>query len=333
MNQNDKRRVHCNCWYCVLSPFAPISTMVVSVNRPNFQKGCLLASLLIYVPRFYPSSLVRSFVLNSPLPTLQYPALPAFLLRQQPPHLSEKLPLATKIHILTDCDESTIQEVSEFLIDSYWLTTPRLWTDPTANTSCDVKANASVLQHEAAIYLNSQYGERMGKRLLKTCIVAAEADSVLVGALCMHELIWDDGNILSDEESEAMLRNAVAALSPKDRRPWKDASAIDISSELLSSSTKAVCVFSNLAVSSFYRRQGIAMDLCQAAEEVAKEWGYKFLHLKVEAGNNAAATLYREKLGYSLERHLVLDTAIRLDLAAASFVDTKVETLVMSKMI
>jgi GNAT superfamily N-acetyltransferase len=307
---------------------------MMSVKRTNLRKCCLLAPLLISVSCFYSSTSVQSFVLNSRPLVLRYNTLLVLSLQQPPVDVSEKIHLAsTDLHILTDCDEGTIQEVSAFLIDAYWLTTPRLWTDPTANASFDIATKFSILQNEAANYLSSQYGERMGKRLLKTCIVAAKADSVIVGALCMHELIWDEGNILPDEESETMLRNAIALLSPKDRRQWKDASAQDISSELLPPSTRAVCVFSNLAVSSVYRRQGIAMDLCRAAEEVANEWGYSYLHLKVEAGNNAAGKLYREKLGYSLERRLALETAIRLDLASAAFVDTEVETLVLSKMI
>jgi ribosomal protein S18 acetylase RimI-like enzyme len=250
--------------------------------------------------------------------------------------LSERIALQSsrKIHILTDCDAATIQELSAFLIDAYWIATPSLWTDPTADTKCDVAAKVLILREEAANYLKAQYGERMGKRLLKTCMLAAEGradSSELAGALCLHELIWDGDNILPDDESETLLRNAIAALSPKDRRVYKDASAIDLASALLSASAKAVCVFSNLAVATSYRRQGIAVELCRAAEQVAQDWGYEYLHLKVEAWNTPAVKLYQNKLGYTLEKHLDLDAAIRLDLATAKFVDTEVETLILSK--
>jgi GNAT superfamily N-acetyltransferase len=239
------------------------------------------------------------------------------------------------IHVFTDCNDEIIKEVSTFLIDAYWLSTPRLWTNE--KVECNIPTQVSILQETAADYLRTQYGERLGKRLLKTCIVVAEGVvpqddvSAIAGLLCMHELVWDNDNILPDEESETLIRNSIASLGPKDRRMYKDASTIDIATKLLPPSTKAVCVFSNLAVSTKFRRQGIAIQLCHAAEKVAKKWGYDHLHLKVEAENIAAANLYQDKLGYSLEQHLPTDPAIRLDLLAALFVDTEVETLILSK--
>lgn len=291
------------------------------------------AILLIYALLCDIKLFVNSYVLTVNASIKSRP-LPLLSLLQHSVVVSEEKPSTSlKICVHTDCNSEAIQEIAAFLIDAYWMTTPRLWTDPTASLSCDVPSKLSIVRDEAANYLYSQYGERVGKRSLKTCIITAKVDSILAGALCMHELIWDDGNILPDEESETMLRNAIAALSPKDRRLWKDASPEEIASELMSSSAKAVCVFSNLAVSAAYRRRGIAVDLCQAAEETAKEWGYNYLHLKVEAENTPAAILYQEKLGYTVENHLGMDAAIRLDLAAASFVDTEVETLILKKRI
>ena len=246
--------------------------------------------------------------------------------------------VSPNIHILNDCDDETIREVATFLVDAYWLSTPRLWTDVTVQ--CDLPSQASILQKEATDYLITQYGERLGKRLLRTCLVVAEANTdvasdtntaAIAGLLCMHELIWDNTNILPDEESETILRDVVATIGPKDRRMYKDATAIDIAAKLLPESYKAVCVFSNLAVSPAFRRQGVGVKICEVAEDVAKEWGYEYLHLKVEAENIAAATLYQYKLGYMLEKNLPADPAIRLDLKAASFVDTAVETLILRK--
>ena len=249
----------------------------------------------------------------------------------------------SNVHVLTDCDDETIQEVSKFLIDAYWLSTPRLWTDTSvvidAASGGDggIGSQIVILRKEAADYLSTQYGERMGKRLLRTCIVVSEGtatetnDSTIAGLLCMHELVWEDGNILPDDESETLLRNAIANLSPKDRRMYKDVTAVDIATKLLPPSNKAVCVFSNLAVAPEFRRQGIGVQLCRAAEDVAREWGYGHLHLKVEAENIAAARLYQNKLGYTMECHLPADPAIRLDLKGASFVEIAAETLILSK--
>jgi len=65
-----------------------------------------------------------------------------------------------------------------------------------------------------------------------------------------------------------------------------------------SDDNKRAPLMSNLAVGSSFRRRGVAEELVQKAEIVArKQWGYDECYLYVEQKNTAAVKLYR-KLGY-----------------------------------
>ena len=56
-------------------------------------------------------------------------------------------------------------------------------------------------------------------------------------------------------------------------------------------------LLSSLAVSPEYRKKGIAMRLCRAAEDAARGWGFSEVLLKVESDNGKALNLYR-RVGY-----------------------------------
>lgn len=58
---------------------------------------------------------------------------------------------------------------------------------------------------------------------------------------------------------------------------------------------------SNLAVSSHYRRQGIARRLLRNCENLTAQWGFKEIYLHVLDNNSQAQTLY-EQCGYQLCR-------------------------------
>ena len=66
-------------------------------------------------------------------------------------------------------------------------------------------------------------------------------------------------------------------------------------------SQKRACYISNLAVSSSYRRQGIAKQLLLKCEKVAEEWNCELLHLHVLEDNLAAKQLYLTN-GYRSQR-------------------------------
>jgi ribosomal protein S18 acetylase RimI-like enzyme len=56
---------------------------------------------------------------------------------------------------------------------------------------------------------------------------------------------------------------------------------------------------SNLAVSSDFRRQGVARELLSNCERITKSWGYTELHLHVMADNDRGLNLYNQ-LGYEV---------------------------------
>lgn len=58
---------------------------------------------------------------------------------------------------------------------------------------------------------------------------------------------------------------------------------------------------SNLAVRSGYRRRGIALQLLQACDRIAAEWGFAALYLHTLENNTAARLLY-EKAGYHVSK-------------------------------
>ncbi|NEO27737.1 MAG: GNAT family N-acetyltransferase [Kamptonema sp. SIO4C4] len=58
---------------------------------------------------------------------------------------------------------------------------------------------------------------------------------------------------------------------------------------------------SNLAVSTYHRRQGIGRQLLLSCEPVAQEWGFQEIYLHVLENNEKAKQLYRS-LGYQTEK-------------------------------
>jgi ribosomal protein S18 acetylase RimI-like enzyme len=58
---------------------------------------------------------------------------------------------------------------------------------------------------------------------------------------------------------------------------------------------------SNLAVQEAYRRQGVALQLLQTCERIARDWGFRDLYLHVLENNHRAKRLYW-KAGYRLQR-------------------------------
>jgi ribosomal protein S18 acetylase RimI-like enzyme len=220
-----------------------------------------------------------------------------------------------------------------------------------------VVPNRPQLVQEQAADLMTKYGERVGsarQRLLKAGLIwirppprdpqqnqPLESSSPPlreqqspVGLVALAEVLMDrdDGSIMTPEASLEHVQAAVASLGPKQRRVFLKASAQEIVDDLLPESS-IVCLVSNLSVAVAARRQGIGMQLCQAAEEVAHNvWGHDRLYLKVETTNEAALHLYQTKLQYGTEFAVSTDSGVRLDLTKGVYtIQDSIPTLLMSK--
>lgn len=239
----------------------------------------------------------------------------------------------TQIIECSDCSEDEIKTAATFLVEQFWLGSPRQWVDATDDdTAGSAIADISKLVDEQANDLTAKYGERMGKRTLNTCLLIAGQESNIVGLLGMEVVLLqnDDYRLLTPEASEAIVQAAVASLGPKQRREYKNASIIQIVNDLLDETMSAVCCFSNLAVNQQSRGQGIARQLCERVEETAQDWGFSEVYLKVEADNTAATNLY-DKLQYETVTTILNDAAMRLNTSNVEFVQANVDTLLLKK--
>ena len=201
------------------------------------------------------------------------------------------------------------------------------------------KAKKNLFQAQATD-LMERYGEIMPTRrghkpLLDNCILKAVdvVTGATLGLLCVSALLFDTKTeeLLLHADSEEILQSALETLKPRDRRRYQSATAEQIATGLLGGEMVAVCCISNLAVSPQARRMGIAAELCDEAERVARYWGYDAVLLKVEADNHAARHLYERKLGYRTLCKEVDAGAFRVDTRDGRFVETRIDTFVLAK--
>jgi GNAT superfamily N-acetyltransferase len=129
----------------------------------------------------------------------------------------------------------------------------------------------------------------------------------LRGVLVLQVLLLDatKRDLLTADLSEEMVSTAVSFVNKTqaDRSLHRYASAAQTSSAITTTRNKItpVCCVFNVAEAPANRNQGIATQLCRAAEAVvAQQWQqYNAVYLKVEAGNAAALNLYRDDLHYT----------------------------------
>jgi len=252
-------------------------------------------------------------------------------------------------------DENSIYEAAGFLVDAFWLNSRHLMTQQLPTTAFDLdtphdnhrqpeqifsvqisECSRQSLLETQANDLTERYAKRMGRQLLDNGILMAidRKNDIIVGLVCVSALLFDTvtEELLLHEDSERLLKSAVASLVPREQGKFKDASAEEIVSNLFGGEIVAVCCISNLAVAPRARRHGIAAKLVDEAERLASvEWGYDAMLLKVEADNTAARNLYEQKLYY---RSLCTETAaaaFRVDAEDGRFVESEADTLILAK--
>ena len=204
-----------------------------------------------------------------------------------------------QVQIMSGSDESMIK-AAQFMVESFWLGSPQQLLIDESDVSKSSKASLISIQADDLI---EKYGERMTSRKLDALVLAAVAgedtDDIMGLTTLEVRLLQNQKDILSAEQSEFKLTQAVASLGPKQRREYKDASVFDIANQLLSPDITAILGLSNLCVADKHRRKGVAAALCKEAERVAKqELGFDEMYLRVEVENDAAKRLYETKLGY-----------------------------------
>lgn len=231
--------------------------------------------------------------------------------------------------VISDSQEF-LNAAGSFLVDSFWLGSDHHMVEENVEMTPDARMNLII---EQATNLQEKYGEKMGRRLANACVIGAldEETKELIGLTTLTETLSINNDVLESEKSEAIAKNAVAALGPKQRREYKSASIARIAKELLPPGTKAVCVLSNLAVGKNARRRGVAQALCDEVEVLADDWGYDEIHLLVESENAAAKTLYEKKLGYQIVSTNVAAPSLRVDFVTGTFTEIQQDTFVMTK--
>ena len=234
-------------------------------------------------------------------------------------------------------DASSIRQAAIFMVEYFWLSSPQnlLASGDGADSSSLSDAAKARLIDEQDNDLTETYGEIMGKRTLVSCLLTAEDDGGMLGVVGIESRLYnkDSNQIVSAEKSQAMLKDAVASLGPKQRRQYKDSSASELVSELLPPELELVCTLSNLSVSPRSRRRGVAVRLCQEAEKLAKdEWNFDCMCLLVEKENEAAKSLYETKLGYELIASNPAAIGLRV-VDNGSFVEQQHETLTLRKVL
>jgi len=228
------------------------------------------------------------------------------------------------------CDN--MEKAGKFMVDAFWLNSPQKLVLEDVTVTEEMKER---LIEEQVADLEDKYGERLGKRTLDTTLLQiTDGTGEILGLVGLEVSLLDTdvGDTISSTASEDWIKSSVASLGPKQRRLYKSAKVSKICEELMLPHLEAVPVLSNLVVSPTARRMGIAQKLCDATLKIARDdWKYDTIWLRVESENEAARTLYQQKLGFS--KIYVLPDASGLRIGSEELEKVKVETLVMCKMI
>mmetsp|Transcript_7452 Transcript_7452/g.9683 ORF Transcript_7452/g.9683 Transcript_7452/m.9683 type:complete len:293 (+) Transcript_7452:118-996(+) len=238
------------------------------------------------------------------------------------------------IEIVTNARQpDDILRAAEFMVDAFWIGSSRQLTTPVSFDDITDAARTKLVEQQVFDF-TSKYGERMGQRMCDSLLLEAKDSETgsLLGVVGLEVTLLGNGDIISAETAEIMLKNAVASLGPKQRREYKNASVQQIATELLPPDVSAVCCLSNLAVSPAARRRGVALELCQQLECIVQQIGFEHLTLKVEKDNEAARRLYEEKLSYVQQHDQVSGgMALRANPTTGDFEEIAVDSIILTK--
>lgn len=295
------------------------------------RNDCLsLLAVALLLPTFY----TNGFSISNLVPSIRTSTKLELFFAEETPNDGKSFTQveSNPIELVASDDEKFLNLAGAFLVDAFWLQSQHHQLGDTSTITPEARACLII---EQCADLQEKFGQTVGKRLFNSCVFGAldPNSKSLLGVATVKDSLLISGEILEPEKAEAMVKNAVASLGPKQRKLYKDASISTIAAQLLPPPTKAVCVLSNLAVSVEARRRGVAKTLCQEAENLASEWGYKEIHLLVEKENHAARALYEGRLGYTLVSEDESSPALRADIETGAFKEIQVHTLILSKVV
>ena len=250
--------------------------------------------------------------------------------------LSTSLSASENIEILDGTKgiaDAVLTEASDFMLSSFWSSASINTKDD--SSSSPLQASLRELQK---LDFEVRFGEILGKRLLQTNLIISRSESLEINGMVGVEIsLWNmnDKVLLTYDQSEKKLKEAVAALGPKQRRQFKDSALEELVSELpdLKGKYEAVAVLCNLAVSPSARGSGMGTKLCNEVEYIVKNiWEFQNpkVLLNVEGENTPAVSLYK-KLGYVEEVSDQDRKALRADFANGFFVEVPCSMLTLSK--
>ena len=147
----------------------------------------------------------QAFLTVSPVSFIQQShKLPVYLRREKAVqhtniiHISQNNPNGNKLYSTADfnldytlaklgTDDASITMATKRMVDSFWLQPTQMLNnnnEDVSNISDSVLATLMSIQKEE---FQEKFGERMGKRLLNTCIIGAkDSDSNLLGMVCIE---------------------------------------------------------------------------------------------------------------------------------------------------
>ena len=156
-----------------------------------------------------------------------------------------------QVDIVSSDNERFINMAGSFLVDNFWLSSRH------HNIKGEITREMRMsLIVEQCADLQEKYGEILGKRLLKSCVLGAleKETKEMVGVVTLRGSLLINDEVLESERAEVIAKNAISSLGPKQRREYKDASMSTIATELLSPDSKAIvgkCIGENVLNSLF----------------------------------------------------------------------------------